>query len=199
MSKIINDDFSINLKENIEWQYENAPALSALIVYKDEFQKRIVHDFFDDWYKDVFNIKTASYFGLIVWAIILGCTGYIELTYRIGKKTFGFGEAHKNFHESNFSLSSYILSLTAEQLRRVLTAQMFNFQSNGSLYDINRALSIVFPGYGAYAERDYENNTIVFHFEEELSDDDLNIITFSNVLQTPIGVKRLIKYGGDEE
>ena len=191
-------DFSIDILSSILWQYDNAEKLKSLINKKHDFFNKQTSKFWEDWYRDVFNIDTANYFGLIVWAIILGCNEYVNLTYKAGSKTFGFGENHKNFHESNFALGSYILSLSESQLRKVVKAQMYNFNSNGSLYDINRLLVNLFPENNPYVKYSAENNVITYYFNPELSEDDLNIVLFSNMLPSIIGVRRRI-INGDEE
>lgn len=191
--------FSADFSDVILWQYDRATNLKSLIQNKQEFYNQNVDKFFEDWYRDVFNLDTANYFGLIVWAIILGCTEYIEITQIIGQKAIGYGEHHKNFHESNFALSSYIYSLKPEQLRKVLKAQMYNFNSNGSLYDINKILTTVLPGHNAYATVDHTTNTIILHFPIPLDDDDMNIVLFSNMLPVPMGYKREIDNGTEAQ
>lgn len=198
MTGIYNLEFTNELDENITWQFDNSDALKSLINGKKDFFTDAVDNFYTDWYRDVFNIDTANYFGLIVWAIILGCTEYIELTSKIGQKAIGFGEYHKNFHESNFALSSYIYSLPTESLRKVLKAQMYNFNSNGSLHDINKLLNIIYPDNYPYASFDNDTNTLTYNFQIPLGEEDMNIVMFSNMFPAPIGVKRLIRNGTPE-
>lgn len=190
--------FTADFSDVILWQYETATNLKQLISKKQEFYNKSIDKFFNDWYTDVFNIDTANYFGLIVWAIILGCSEYVEFTSQIGQKAFGFGEFHKNFHESNFALTSYIYSLPTESLRKVLKAQMYNFNSNGSLYDINKVLNVIYPEHNPYATYDRETNVLTYHFPIPLSEEDMNIVMFSNMLPAPVGVKRSIDNGGEE-
>ena len=190
MTGIYNLELTNELDENITWQFDNSEALKTLINGKKDFFTEAVDNFYTDWYRDVFNIDTANYFGLIVWAIILGCTEYIEITQKISKNTIGFGDAHKNFHESNFALSNYIYTLKIEQLRKVLKAQMYNFNSTGSIYDINKLLAFIFPDNNPYITVD--GKVITIHFPIALDDEDLSIVTFSNMLPLPVGCKRLI-------
>lgn len=192
-------DFSIDILQSVLWQYDKAERLKSLINDKQKFYDDATTEFWEDWYRDVFNVDTANYFGLIIWAIILGCNEYINLTYKLGVKTFGFGESHRNFYQANFSLSSYILTLSKEQLRKVIKAQMYMFNSNGSLYDINKLLVHIFPENKPYARYSTETNTLTFHFDVPLSEEYLNIVLFSNMLYAPVGVKRVIQNGGDEE
>ncbi len=191
--------FSADFSDVILWQYDKSTNLKNLISKKQEFYNDNVDEFFSDWYNDVFNLDTANYFGLIIWSLILGCTEYIELTSKIGQKAFGFEIYHKNFHESNFALSHYIYNLSTEALRKVLKAQMYNFNSNGSLYDINKVLNVIYPEHNPYATYDKNTNVLTYHFPIPLDEEDMNIVMFSNMFPTPIGVKRSIKNGTIEE
>lgn len=191
--------FSADFSDVILWQYDRATNLKNLIAKKQDFYNKSIDKFFNDWYTDVFNIDTANYFGLIVWAIILGCSEYIELTSKVGQKAFGYGPYHKNFHESNFALTSYIYNLPTESLRKVLKAQMYNFNSNGSLYDINKVLNVIYPEHNPYATYDKETNILTYHFPIPLGEEDMNIVMFSNIFPAPLGVKRSIDNGPIEE
>lgn len=191
--------FSSDFSDVILWQYDRATNLKNLMANKQEFYDDNVDDFFSNWYNNVFNIDTANHFGLIIWALILGCTEYVELTSKIGQKAFGYGQYHKNFHESNFALSNYIYSLPTESLRKVVKAQMYNFNSNGSLYDINKVLNAIYPENQPYAMYDKETNVLTYHFPIPLSDEDMNIVMFSNMFPAPLGVKRRIQNGPIEE
>ena len=196
--KITNLDYEVDLNESVTWQYNTAPNLSALIDYKNEFQSNC-KEFLTSWYDDVFNLSTATYFGLIIWSMILSHTNYVQLSAMIGTKSFGFGEYHKNFFESNFALSNFIYRLTTEELRQVLTGQCYNLQSNGSIYDLNRIVNIVFPNHSAFVEVDYSNRYIIYHFPTPLTDEELSIAIYSNVLQIPLGTKKKIVNGTGEE
>ena len=185
--------FSADFRDVILWQYDRAENLKSLVAGKQDFYDKNIDQFYTDWYRDVFNLDTANYFGLIVWAIILGCTEYIEITKKLGQKAIGYGEYHKNFHESNFALSNYIYTLPIESLRKLLKAQMYNFNSRGSLYDLNRLVTLSFPNHNAYVT--VADRVITFHFPIPLDDDDMNLLLWSNILPIPVGFKRTISNG----
>lgn len=65
-------DFSINLLEALIWQYNNAPRLESLLRQKQTWYDVNNRDFWQDWLRDVFDLRTANTFGLRVWSIILG-------------------------------------------------------------------------------------------------------------------------------
>ena len=196
--KIVNINYAIDLNDCVTWQYENTTRLKQLINYKNAFNI-YVREFLENWYQEVFNLETASYFGLIIWSIILSHTNYVQLRSRIGSKSFGFGQYHKNFFESNFGLSDYIYTLKTKELRQILIAQCYNLQSNGSLYDLNHIVNLAFPNHEAFVEVDYELRVLTYHFPIALSDEELSIAVHSNILQVPIGMKRKIINGDGGE
>lgn len=195
--QIVNIDYEANLNDCITWQYQNAPRLSKLINYKNDFHNEL-NTFLKNWHEEVFNLKTAGYFGLIVWSLILSHTNYVQLRSRIGSSSFGFGKFHVNFFESNFGLSDYIYSLKTEELRQILIAQCYNLESNGSLYDLNRIVNQAFPGHEAFVTADEKTRTITYHFKKPLNENELSIAAYSNILQVPVGTKRKIINGEEE-
>lgn len=63
---------SVNLLRSIIWQYDNAESVNSLISQKNEWYKTEQTAFWDNWFRDVFDIRTANDFGLEIWSIILG-------------------------------------------------------------------------------------------------------------------------------
>lgn len=191
-------DTSTDLLQNITWQYDKSPALITLINAEQDFFNENVRDFFNSWVENVFNLKTANRFGLLIWAVILGCTSYMEMTQRLSGSSIGFKAGHQNFFQANFGVSSVVTNLSTPSLRKLLTAQMLNFNSNGSIADINRVLAVLFAENRAYASMDIEKNTLTFNFPIALDEDELGLVLFTNILPAPIGVKRVINNGDRE-
>lgn len=192
--KVVNYQYSVDLRECVTWQYASAPNITALINYKNAFQVNC-KEFLTSWTSDVFNLQSANEFGLVIWALILSHVNYMEVSASIGTKSFGFGQYHKNFFESNFALSNFIYKLQAAELGNVLKAQCYNLQTNGSLYDLNRIVNIVFPNHGAYIEVDYVTRVLTYVFPTPLTENELAIAVYSNVLQIPLGMKKKIING----
>lgn len=201
MTTVYNLDPSSNISENIINQYDNTTALAGLILAQNAFYARDVEGFWEQWIRETFCINSATRFGLIVWSIILGCSDYVEMTYNLSGTSFGFGQYRKNFFQSNFAVSSYISSLSDIQLRKLLKAQMFNFNSSATIPEMNRLLTLLFPQHNAFVSYSVENNTLTFNFPIPLDDDDLSLVLFSNALPVPLGVRRTVNNGnnGDNE
>lgn len=78
MSKKIPEiDTSVDLLRNIIWQYDGAGAVKELIKQKEEWYNKQHKIFWDNWFTDVFDLRTANDFGLEIWARILGINLFI--------------------------------------------------------------------------------------------------------------------------
>lgn len=70
--------FHSDLLRALLWQYEEAENLKALARHKLDWFERATVSFWQNWYNDVFNIDTATDFGLGIWARIWMCrSGWI--------------------------------------------------------------------------------------------------------------------------
>lgn len=147
MSTIRAFNFSVDLLQNILWQYDSAPALRALVEEKEAWYTENHTDFWNDWYVDVFDLSTANDFGLSVWAIILGIPLVVVPAPDPGKVAFGFGINRANFNNGNFAPTSNSFGLTTEQKRLVLKLRYFQLITRGAAPEINAFLNHVFgPG-----------------------------------------------------
>ncbi len=56
----------------LRWQQNKAPRITALMVQKQLWYDRYNTQFWQQWEDQIFDLKTANPFGLVVWCIILG-------------------------------------------------------------------------------------------------------------------------------
>lgn len=63
---------SVDLLRSIIWQYDTAESVKSLISHKNDWYKIEQTEFWNNWFRDVFDIRTANDFGLEIWSIILG-------------------------------------------------------------------------------------------------------------------------------
>lgn len=158
-------DFSVDLLRAVLWQYDGAPAIQSLLQQKSDWYEANQAQFWQDWYRDVFDLDTASEFGLAVWARILGIPLQVDLPPSpLSKPTWGFGDFNDNFFDSNFSrLGESIQNLSTEQKRLVLKLRYIQLTSRGTVPEINRALTDLFEDSGgAYVIDRYDMTCIVF-------------------------------------
>lgn len=190
-------DFSVDLTKSLLWQYQNAPNLQSLVNQKNAWYAENETEYWEDWYNDVFNLKTANDFGLSVWSIILGQPTYINN--QPSPKNYpawGFGQYHKNFTQGNFaSNNGNTYKLPKEVARIVLQLRYFQLVSSGTVPETNRMLSYVFQDYGAAWLEDGLNMTQRYYFSFPLSSDLLLALRSFDILPRPAGVKSEIYQG----
>lgn len=68
---------SVDLLKNIIWQYDGNNVLASLIAQKGAWYNQCHAEFWQNWFQDVFDLRTANDFGLSIWAKILGISFYI--------------------------------------------------------------------------------------------------------------------------
>ncbi len=191
-------DFSVDLLKVILWQYNDAEKLQLILEQKQEWFNVNQTSFWSNWYKDVFNLKTANDFGLAVWAIILEMPIIAEVGQsEADSPAFGFGEFNQNFENGNFfaSVSSQI-RLTTRQKRTILQLRYFQLVSNGTIPEINQFLQSLFGE--AYVFDLYNMNYAIYVFAEEIDSDIQFLLEHFDLLPRPAGVGTAIVYRRDD-
>lgn len=141
-------DLNVNLLRSILWQYENADKLKALVIGQQEWINENHTKFWNDWIRDVFNLKTANSFGLAVWARILDVQLTIEREENL-EDVFGFGAEHENFENGGFGVAAGAIdNVSVEQARKLLLARYFTLTHAPTVPNANMILEVLF-GEGA--------------------------------------------------
>lgn len=84
-------DYSIDLLQAILWQYNDAVKLQSLLEQKQTWYDEQYSEFWEAWYRDVFDLRTANDFGLSVWAILLNIPLTITSGQEPSSNIWGFG------------------------------------------------------------------------------------------------------------
>lgn len=132
------------------WKHNRAERLEALVRAKDDWYGVSHSQFWRDWLRNVFDLRTANAFGLQVWARILG----VRLSLPVDasdpdKPTWGFGPFFRNFGHGNFGrLGDGSQLLTIEEQRTVLRLRYLSLISRATIPDLNRAMATVFGDRG---------------------------------------------------
>lgn len=180
-------EFNVNLMRTVLWQYENAPKLKSLVQSEQDWANENVTDFWKNWFRDVFNLKTANDFGLSVWSIILDVPLIINRPRRVGG-VFGFGSNHKNFGNGNFGRGrTQDIEVTTEQARKILLLRWFQLTSRPTVANINEALEIVFGAGIAYVQ-DNLDMSAHFMFTERPDYKTIDILKKTDLLPRPSAV-----------
>lgn len=166
--KIFNKDWLIDLEKSILWQYDKSYKLKSLIEQKQAWYKENVTDFITNFFKNIFNLKTANDFGLAVWGKLLNFPRQIK----------------KKDDDS-------ILDLSTEQYRFLLQAQILKFKMKCTIPEINRYLRTIFneeTNENVYVI-DNHNMTITYIIQpNSLSDEIKDLIENYDFLPCPTGV-----------
>mgnify|MGYP000998793576 CR=1 FL=1 len=178
-------EFHVNLMRTILWQYENAPKLKALVQSEQDWTNKNVTEFWKNWFRDVFNLKTANEFGLNVWSRILNIPLTINRPKRIDG-VFGFGTNHKNFGRGNFGRGkTQDISVTTEQARKILLLRWFQLTSKPTVGNINKALEIVFGAGVAYVQDNLDMSNQLFMFTKKPDYQTIDMLKNTDLLPRP--------------
>ena len=138
-------DFTIDGLEDLMWQDNNSTNLRYLMELYTERIKTIHTTFWEDWYKNVYDLRTANNFGLHVWSIILelplfGTNVASPASYR----AFGFNTAGiNNFDQTNFATDSNSqFALLLEDKRKLLQLRYHQLTARANSFETNRFLNI---------------------------------------------------------
>lgn len=191
-------DFSVNLLRVILWQYNDAEKLQALLEQKQDWYNTNQTAFWQNWYKDVFDLRTANDFGLSVWAIILEVPIVVQSdTSDDDAPAFGFEEYYQNFENGNFfATTSISITLTREQKRLLLQLRYFELVSNGTIPEINQFLKAIFGN--AYVLDSYDMSYVVYVINTEVSSSYQFILENYDLLPRPAAVGTKIIYRRDD-
>lgn len=164
MAKKYDVDFNLQgLDDCFLWQYDAATKLKGLLSKKQAFYKKAVSDFWDKWTNTVFNIDTATTFGLNLWGEFLGVSRpeYID--------------------------QGQTIQFTDDQYRTVIKGRLMLMNSNGSVPSINQYLNYLFPNKAVFVV-DYNDMSINLVFYYTPTAEELAIINLDGFLPRPAGV-----------
>lgn len=171
-------------------QYSNSPVLCQLIA---NFNAVIDPNYdLERFYDFIWNIDTASGYGLDVWGRIVGIGRVLTVA---GGDFLGFtgagGASGDSFNAGIFysgQATTSNFTLTDEAYRTLILAKAAANITNGSVQAINAILLALFPGRGNCYVQDHQNMTMTYVFTFPLQPFEVTIVSSSGVLPTPTGV-----------
>ena len=178
-----------NLISTFIAQYANSPKLLALL--NSANTSLGVGSNFDAFYSQVWNVQTATGYGLDVWGRIVGvsrnlvvATTPLALGFSQATGCQPFGQAP--FYNGAPLTQNYRLSDSA--YRSLILAKAATNIASSSSQSINGLLQGVFAGRGRCYVNDLHAMSIYYVFEFALTAMDLAIIQKSGVVPHPAGV-----------
>lgn len=190
MSRVRTFGFSVDILRALLWQYNDAPNLATLLQKKQTWYDANQTGFWEDWIRDVFDLRTANDFGLSVWSIILDMPLVAQLQPTpVTKMGWGFGVYRKNFNNGNFNRDGVEpIILSTEQRRLALRLRFFQLTTRGAIPEINEFLSRMFAELGAVYALDGLDMTLTYVFTFSPSSQIRFILDEFDVLPRPAGV-----------
>lgn len=178
-------------------QYVNSEKLLSLI---ETFNQSVGPDkFIEDFYDLVWNIQTATTYGLNVWGKIVVIDRTLTVTEN--KVYLGFKQALSHppviddpqpFNQAPFyvrgSNVTSTVTLTDDAYRKLIMCKAMANISNCTIPAMNRMLMFMFGESGVCYVRNDGDMTMSYVFEFELSTVELAIVQSSGALPAPAGV-----------
>ena len=187
-------EYSVDLLRAVIWQYDDATALQSLLAAKQNWYIANQTAFWQDWYRDVFNLQTANDFGLSVWSILLGIPLFIQpFPDDPDKLIFGFdGDGSdgccQNFDNGTFANPVNGIELSTEQKRLVLKLRYFQLVTRTDVIDVNRFMAFAFADLGPFYMLDGLDMSIVYVALFAIDPQLLNVLLTYDILPRSTGV-----------
>lgn len=144
--------YEMKIVRPIDWQRNKAPKITKIIQSKEDWYSRYKLKFWSDWQKDVFDLRTANDFGLVVWCNLLNVPAQAFVFVK-HNNYWAFGDKRKNFFSVNTGIGSTkggnftddgLSGLNTEEARKSLRMRYYSLILNNSVPSINAALLDVF-------------------------------------------------------
>lgn len=185
-----------NWKDTVQKQFGSSTRLLQMISDFNQYIDPTVN--LDAFYNNIWNVETATGYGLDVWGRIVGVTRVLQVgtTVNLGATgpagTSGDSMNVAPFYSGGPTTTNY--SLTDDAFRQLIYAKaLFNI-SNGSTQAINNILMLLFGSSGQCWVIDNLNMSMVYHFAFTPTPVQLAIISQSNVLPRPSGISATVTY-----
>jgi hypothetical protein len=172
-------------------QYANSPTLRQMVDLMAQYFDPSTD--FGNFYDAVWNIETATGFGLDFWGKVVNVQRVLTIPGNL--VYFGFAEQGVNAQPFNQApmydgvkvTQSY--SLTDSAYRNLILMKALANISRGSAQSINTLLRGLFAGRGRCYVTDQGNMQMMYTFEFNLQPYEIAIMTQSGVIPKPAGVR----------
>ena len=88
--------YNTDINQVLKWMQNKAPAITNIVNQKADWYRSNHEQFWENWKSDVFDIRTAKPFGLVVWCIILGVPSSLFGFYT-NVRAWAYGKDRQNF------------------------------------------------------------------------------------------------------
>ena len=192
-------DYSVDILRLLQWQDNDATKTQAVLSNIQDIIAEYHTNFWENWYNDVFNLKTANEFGLAVWCVILGLPVLLSNNY---PGPFFEFDREENFDNAPFNPEASSIVLAPEDLRILLQIRAYKLMSPGFINDVNRVLNAIFSAYGEYAVTAWDSSTLampvamqwVYLKNYDMSYNLFEALIYYDILPRPTGVRLVYEF-----
>lgn len=177
-----------NVNQTIISQYANRPRIVALIEKMNEYFDQ--SGLFEAFYDNVWNVETASGFGLDIWGKIVGVGRMLQIP---AGNFFGFSESgdwspfdDEPFYNGISGSGGY--NLSDEAYRKLIMLKAMANIAATTVPKINAMLQFIFGGRGRCYINTYGRMRIRYTFEFALHAYERAAMLHSGVFPAPMGV-----------
>jgi hypothetical protein len=149
--------FQFNVLRSLKWQQQNAPNLTSLLTQKSNWYAKYQNQFWQQWTANVFDLRTAQPFGILIWCIILGVPSQLFGLYG-NSRAWAYGPKRENYVYSgpspapsgenvlggNYAGGGNTSILNIQEARWALQLRYASLVSNGRIAYINKMLNWIF-------------------------------------------------------
>lgn len=151
--------YNTDIRMALKWQQNKAPNITLLINQKANWYDQFQTQFWTNWTTNVFEIRTANPFGLLIWCIILGVPSQL-FGLSSNARAWAYGKFRQNFVArpgtvpfppdnpniigGNFAGGGQTTILNLDEARWILRLRYVALVSNGRLAFVNYMLNFIF-------------------------------------------------------
>lgn len=149
--------FNGDMSQALKWMQNNAPMTQAFINEKKNWYSINYDSFWSDWQDQIFDLRTATPFGLMLWCIILGLPS-TGLGLQSTAYAWAYGKNRENFVYSgtdttitdpnliggNFYGGGDSALTSLSEIRKILQLRYVALTCNGNVKYINYMLRFIF-------------------------------------------------------
>lgn len=153
-------DFEELWEKTIQSQYSNSPHIKGII---EAYAKAIDPNAeIEDFYKKIFDPRTATGFGLDIWGVIVGASRYIEID---SSDFWGLrGQLMKNLNEAPFynEGTTDIYELDDDAFRELIFLKAYANIADSTMPTLKKILNLLYPGGAIAIEAEHMKLRFIF-------------------------------------
>lgn len=146
-----------SILQAMKWMQNNAPNIQSLVRQKSDWYDQFHTSFWTNWKENIFDLRTANSFGIMIWCTILGVPSSLFGLYPAGKTSWAYGPDRQNYIYSglhvvtdpnldggNFFGGGNTTIVDIQDARWILMLRYAALVSNGRLALMNHMLRFIF-------------------------------------------------------